>query len=844
MKRMIALVMLIALAPMAAGANVEFTKKPEVKVEGGKATVTFAVSKPTDVEVAVLDAKGKVVRHLAAGAVGAGAQHAVPLQAGLVQKLVWNGKDDLGKPATGKPLATAKPLGEAGFSIRVRAGLKTAFDGIIGDKRLMGPQMFGIATDDEGQVYVATGIGVKKNVPTIRVFDRMGKYLRTIMPFPPTLKAAEINGFGKARLRDGKLVPRQYDALCPILYPGGVTGFVGGKVQNGVLWLTNGRGQLCAIRAKDGACVKWGGGKSPAPPRQGPICWGVAPDGKTLYLAGWYYRRRKKDIVADGQIFKVDAATGERSKFAAIDVPPKSFWLTEPNGWYHYTNWGRKNGLSAVHGLAVDKAGNVYACDRVNQRISIYSPAGKLTGSIPVEWPDQVALGPKGDTVYVTTRRIVDGYKAVNEVKVLKISLPTKDKKSEVLAELALAGHNAPSVAIDASSDPAVIWLSNCAQAKPVKGRPPKIKGILRIEDKGDKFEVTGILNDDVPPLPTAIVKVWADPMSGDVITSNGWSGLSRFNGATGEATHFPLRGMDLSYGPKGNIYVYGQKGWHELVTKFTRDLKPGVFSGTGKKTTAMAATGKDVYGRYGHGWSNKGITVGPRGRTFVYNMYGWSKYYINVWDKTGKAEKHGRVDHSLVGPLDAQGGGVRVDFAGNIYVGMHGLPASLKLANRNTGAVVKFSPSGGGYVKRDFKKQNADGGIKWHGSQIGNFVEGGQVVYPYLVPQVDRGCVCKEARFDLDGYGRLYVPDAFDYCVRVYDNAGNLLATFGDYGNADTCGPDSAVPQPAIGLGSPVMVSVGHLDKAGRLYVADTLNARVVRVAVKYVVEETAPLE
>ena len=66
-----------------------------------------------------------------------------------------------------------------------------------------------------------------------------------------------------------------------------VSGFIGNRVRNGVLWLCNARGQVCAIRASNGACVKWGGGKAPAPPHQGPICWGVAPDGKTLYLAGW-----------------------------------------------------------------------------------------------------------------------------------------------------------------------------------------------------------------------------------------------------------------------------------------------------------------------------------------------------------------------------------------------------------------------------------------------------------------------------------------------------------------------------------------------------------------------------
>jgi hypothetical protein len=818
-----------ALVAAAAGAaDVEFTQKPTVARAGDKVTISFELSKTTDVEVAVLAKDGTVVRHLAAGQIGGARKTAPPLDAGLKQTLTWDGKDDLGKPATGGP-----------FSVRVRAGLEVAFDGIIGDRRILGPQMFGLATDAEGHVYVATGLGVKKNIPTIKVFDRDGKYVRTIMPFPPTLTPAEIEGFGKPRLRDGRPMPRQHDALCPMLYPGGMAGFVGGKVQNGVLWLTNGRGRLCAIRATDGACIRWGGGAAPAPPHQGPICWGVSPDGKQLYLAGWYvwFKNRKK--VQDGKIFKVDPATGKRSTFVEIDVPEKSFWLNEPNGWYNHTNWGRKNGMSAIHGLAVDPEGRVYACDRVNQRIAVYNPEGKLLGSTPIEWPDSVALSPNGEELYVTTRRVVDGYKAVNEVKVLKLS-GWKDGK--VLAELTLAAHNAPAVAVDASADPAVIWLSNCAQEKPQKGRPPKVRGILRIEDRGESFAVTGVLNDDLPPLPTAVVKVWADPRSDDIITSNGWSGLNQFDGKTGEPTRFPLRGMDLDFGPEGNLYVYGQKGWHELVTKFTRDLKPGTFPATGKPTTTMAATGKDVYGRYGHGWCNKGLEVAPSGRIFVYNMYDWAKYYLNVWDATGKAEKHDRIAHSLVGPLDPQGGGVRVDFAGNVYVGMHGCPADRRLADKRLGAVVKFPPSGGGYVTRDLKKEGKEGGIPWQGSQVGNFVEGARTVYPELAPQVNRGCVCKEARFDLDAYGRLYVPNGLDYLVRIYDNTGTEILRFGHYGNADACGPESAVPEPPIPLGWPVAVAAGHLDK-GRLYVVDTLNARVVRLAVTYALEQARPI-
>jgi hypothetical protein len=45
-------------------------------------------------------------------------------------------------------------------------------------------------------------------------------------------------------------------------------------------------------------------------------------------------------------------------------------------------------------------------------------------------------------------------------------------------------------------------------------------------------------------------------------------------------------------------------------------------------------------------------------------------------------------------------------------------------------------------------------------------------------------------------------------------------------------------VPEPEIPLGWPLSVSAGQVE-SGRLYVADTLNRRVVRVDVSYDLEE-----
>ena len=48
-----------------------FAIEPAVTKIGNGFKIAFAVTKPTDVEVSILNVKGEVVRHLAAGALGA-----------------------------------------------------------------------------------------------------------------------------------------------------------------------------------------------------------------------------------------------------------------------------------------------------------------------------------------------------------------------------------------------------------------------------------------------------------------------------------------------------------------------------------------------------------------------------------------------------------------------------------------------------------------------------------------------------------------------------------------------------------------------------------------------------
>ena len=70
-------------------------------------------------------------------------------------------------------------------------------------------------------------------------------------------------------------------------------------------------------------------------------------------------------------------------------------------------------------------------------------------------------------------------------------------------------------------------------------------------------------------------------------------------------------------------------------------------------------------------------------------------------------------------------------------------------------------------------------------------------------------------ARFSVDDYGRLFVPDVFRFCVHVLDGSGNVIARLGRYGNADD-------PGASLAWGAYVCAA------GGKLFISDMANRRV----------------
>jgi hypothetical protein len=165
------------------------------------------------------------------------------------------------------------------------------------------------------------------------------------------------------------------------------------------------------------------------------------------------------------------------------------------------------------------------------------------------------------------------------------------------------------------------------------------------------------------------------------------------------------------------------------------------------------------------------------------------------------------------------------VDLQGNIYLlqastSKNEAPPGFEKdeAFRNVvGTIYKFPPSGGEIESRNNRAVSVKGAIASYAG-----------CGPISQWNAVGSCVCTKPRFDVDDYGRLYIPNAVTFQVSVRDNADNEIVCAGGYGNFDEQGPRE------IPFGWPV--TAGASDKF--VYVGDALNHRVVRLDKRFALD------
>jgi hypothetical protein len=813
------LLSLLLLAPVSQA--LEFSSPPKATKDG----VTFTLSKAADVEVAVLDAKGAVVRHLAAGVLGGKNPPPPPLQPGLEQKIAWDGRNDAGAEATGGP-----------FKIRVRAGMSVVFGRFLGGSPYTGgvvqmpyrAPVNGLVVDGEGNLIVKlmSAVGSHGNSGMwpwhLRKFDRNGEYVKTILPYGPGTAPDKASGVDLLKTPDGRYTPQLKTSLYPVFAVLGNE--IGPRLIDGRILFIHSEARRLNFLSIDGSnrletIPMWSDKSKLKCPAWLDIQVALSPDGKTAYysnVAGTAYDGKKPaDIDAawpQGRIYRHDLTKPGQDPIPFFDftLPSGDYWM--PSAWDKKT---------AAAGIDTDAQGNVLVGDLVNQEVVEITPEGKKLSATKVPWPDKVIVSRKTGALYVVSRKVSRG--GLPPATLTKIV--GRGDAAKVVAELPLKGTVGGAAALDESG---VLWLAGQEKEGEKSGDV-----LLRVEDRGTSLVIGSaqLLNRD----PDAIGFVGYMDVDREAelvyVTGNG-AGVWRYHGETGQGGRLPIKAVDLAIGPGGHVYTWGTGSYDGPIARFTRDLKPAPLGDAGPSTYGR------LYGRAGRGAAVCGMDVDQKGR--VYATYGTNECHVRVYDEKGqlvdfpRKEKHGDEKGvefpALITGVTGYGGSLRLDPQGNVYLLQEGLPKGTPAAPghekdeafRNAvGTIYKFPPSGGEIETKDYHVVN---------------VKGALALYPGCGP-VSRwnavgSCACTKPRFDVDDYGRLYVPNAITFSVSVRDNADNEIVKFGSYGNLDSAGPD-------LPMGWPV--TAGASDRF--VYVGDALNHRVVRADKKFALEASVEL-
>jgi hypothetical protein len=851
MKALLAVLGLSLALEASCGERVGFAAPPAVAKEAAGIRITFALSAPGDVEAAILDAQGKTVRHLAAGVLGGAADPPEPLRPGLAQSLAWDGKDDLGQAAAGGP-----------FKARVRAGMGVKFGRILGgspytgtvDRMPFRAPVNGLAVDPKGNLYVKmhSSIGSHGNSGLwpwhVRKLDKTGKYLATLLPYPPSTDPAKATGFSLLDPGDGFLTPANQSSLYPVFYVFG-NELYNQVVDGSLLFIHSEERRLNFFRLDGSNALKtvtmWPPDAKLKCPQWLDIQVALSPDGRFAYysnVAGTPYDGKKPSDIdpawPQGRVYRQDiTAPGARpERFYDLELPDwetTRYWM--PSAWDMKT---------AAAGIAVGRDGHVYVCDLVNQEVVELSAEGKKLSATKVPCPDRVMVSPKTGDLYVISRKVSRG--ALPPAKLSKIVGRGEDAK--VAAELPLAGSVGGAYALDASGEVPVLWLA---------GSTDSGTKLLRVEDRGSSLTVTGddFLNRDRSAIEfVGYLDVDAEAELVYVTRSGGT--VWRYQGETGEGGPLKIKAVDLAVGPGGMVYAWGTGSYAGPVVRYTRDLVPAPLPATGKNTYG------DLYGRAGRGCSVCGLDVDARGRVFA--TWGANDCHVRVYDAEGqllpcarktpvREESRSEEVPALITGVSGYGGSLRVDLGGNVYLAQQGLPKGHRPPQgyerdeayaHAVGTILKFGPKGGD-GRGDALRRPGRGmprPYEAEGSVLG--FSGVLAVYPGCGPisqwRAVGSCACTKPRFHVDAFGRLFIPNAITFSVSVRDNAGNEILRFGHYGNFDAQGPESIEPKPDIPLGWPV--AVGASERF--IYVGDCLNHRVVRVDTSFAAEAVLSIE
>lgn len=830
----------LCLAVASSFAALSFTQTPSMVRDGSGWKVEFTVSETTDVEVSIVKLRDStIVCHLAAGMLGANPPE--PFTANtLHQILTWDGKNDFGE-------TMAQP---ESLSVRVRAGMTARLSALAGeDLYSFSTGVGGISVDDDGSVLILgrSGRGGAVSNAFLRKYDAAGNYIRTIYPLAAGLPAESVTTYGINVIPGGGWAPRTTNAIWGVT----LTNSLLNDSRTQMLPI-GGPGEIVLVRGQDMQIISNSGSMASATTRKivttppapslpwpsggpwGPLYFTPSHDPRYLYLSGWYYGMTEASgsgwltqacdtgFWADGQVFKVDRATGVAASWLKLDsIPALSAERSAKLG-------SGSNATATIHGVAIDDSGHVFVCDRLHKRISVYDTSAVLLGSIPCVDPDYVVVSKRTGVVYVITR----GSAGMNLAKYTGWRNPGP-ATAKVLLTTSIDGFSgAPCMVLTEEGSTTYIWTGY------------KRFGVRQYVDNGSSFSVNRDFSARNSPyvfdrvaVDRAADKVYwltnsypanANPLQ--VFSISDWNNPVAMCEST--TVNKPLNIDDITVSPKGFIYGEGNSSYSMPVCRYTPDPRhaPLMYANTGNNISTCAL--------YSEGANHRGMAVSWQGQIAVSYLPSGSGYAhddnaISFFPDTGITDTN-FTGTPIITHMSVKSSGIRFDPKGDLYVGT-ALTSALgwqvlpgfendNAAKNMSGSVVKYAAGDTGSIS-------------------GTTAVNAARVYPqpfgtYSGASTSGWCPCTNPRFDVDPYGRLYIPNAAMQKIAVADNAGNTILNIGQYGNTDSrgglAGPGETAVEPAIPLGWANSVAASE----DYIYAADLINARMVRVQMVYALD------
>jgi len=321
-----------------------FARKPAVTRRGDRVTVSFATQGFCDVTVAVEDADGNILRHLASGVLGENAPP--PFKTGSKEQvLIWDSKDDQGLYVDDR----------ANTVVRVSLGLRARFERhfLWSPHRRFEQRTPSFCAQPEG----------------VYVFD--GTMTDFIYLFDPTSETQLRRAANSAMaIRDGRIAVAYYS-----LNRLATDGTTGGLPLEG---------PETYVKSKKHEPQWW------------PRDLALSPDGKWAYVTGFHKHFGIGSACWTGWLHgvgRMDMAAGKKGDpmetFAGDLRIDREAGGSEP---------GRFKVPSSVD---CDPQGRVYVNDHFNDRVQVFDPSGTHLKDIRVAKPAEVCVDPRNGQIYV-----------------------------------------------------------------------------------------------------------------------------------------------------------------------------------------------------------------------------------------------------------------------------------------------------------------------------------------------------------------------------------------------------------------------------------------------------------